>query len=189
LEYMQTQNYSESLLIFQKEAGVQEDASLGALTNILEKKWTSVLRLQKKIIEMESKMEEMTQELQAGSRIPTGQNNVDSEKLFPSKPEKYILKGHRGAINCVAFHPTFTMFASCSDDASIRLWDFESGQFERAMKGHTDQISCVSFDGTGRYLASASWDLTVKIWDLQLFACVKTLYGHEHNVSSVVFSP
>jgi len=81
------------------------------------------------------------------------------------------------------------MLASCGEDASIKLWDFESGQLEKTLKGHTAPITDVAFDNQGKYLASCSSDLTVKLWDLAEFICVKTLNGHDHSVSSIKFLP
>ena len=40
----------------------------------------------------------------------------------------------------VIFHPIFTNMISASEDASIKLWDFETGDYERTLKGHTDSV-------------------------------------------------
>ena len=69
-------------------------------------------------------------------------------------------------ITAVAFHPVYTMCASASEDASIKLWDFDSGKLECTLKGHTAQINSVSFDPTGEYLVSASADLMIKLWEV-----------------------
>ncbi len=44
---------------------------------------------------------------------------------LPKEPEKYTLQGHKGKISKVVVHPFYYMAASASEDASIRLWDFE----------------------------------------------------------------
>lgn len=33
-------------------------------------------------------------------------------------------KGHTNDVNCVAFHPTSNILASCSDDRTIKIWSF-----------------------------------------------------------------
>jgi platelet-activating factor acetylhydrolase IB subunit alpha len=43
--------------------------------------------------------------------------------------------------------------ASSSDDASIKLWDIETGKFESTLKGHTGNVNYVTFDPTGQFLA------------------------------------
>lgn len=52
----------------------------------------------------------------------------------------------------VVFHPVFSVFASASEDATIKLWDFETGDFERTLKGHTDSVQDVAFDSNGKML-------------------------------------
>ena len=34
------------------------------------------------------------------------------------------LSAHDSDVNCVKFHPTVRLLASCSDDMSIKLWGF-----------------------------------------------------------------
>lgn len=88
------------------------------------------------------------------------------------------------------FHPIYSVIASASEDATIKIWDYESGNYERTLKGHTDVVQDLAFDHTGRLLASCSADMSVRLWDFQeSYACLKTLQGHDHNVSSVSFTP
>lgn len=78
--------------------------------------------------------------------------------------------------------------ASASEDSTIKIWDYESAQYERSLKGHTGSVTSVAFSPSGDLLASASADMTAKIWDMTTFACTKTLRGHDHSVSTVLFS-
>lgn len=80
-----------------------------------------------------------------------------------------------------------SLIASGSEDSTIKLWDYESGQYERTLKGHTGSVTAVAFSPSGELLASASADMSAKLWDMSTFACVKTLRGHDHSVSAVVF--
>ena len=41
--------------------------------------------------------------------------------------------GHTEVITCVRFHPKYQLLASASEDASIRVWDAESGRLEKSM--------------------------------------------------------
>merc|ERR1712071_102790 len=97
--------------------------------------------------------------------------------------------GHKSPITAVKLHPNFVTLVTASEDATIKLWDFESGDFERTLKSHTDSVNSIDFDVSGKYLASSSADMTIKIWDFNSgdFECLKTLHGHDHNVSSVRF--
>ena len=56
---------------------------------------------------------------------------------------------------------------SSSEDATIKVWDFETGDYERTLKGHTDSVQDIAFDAQGKALASCSADMAVKLWDFQ----------------------
>lgn len=95
-------------------------------------------------------------------------------------------------MQCVAFHPVFSVFASGSEDATVKVWDFETGEYERTLKGHTNAVQAVAFNSAGTLLASTSADLSIKLWDFSTdgdYECLKTLRGHDHNVCGVVFAP
>lgn len=192
LEYLKNSNYPETAQLFQQESSTVLDANEkpnAAMSDILEKKWLAIYRLQKKVMELEAKIEQLTEELSSSSKFKKTLSEVDQDQLFPKIPSKFILQGHRAVVTHLSFHPQYSLLASCSEDASIKLWDFESGQFERTLKGHTGTVNYLTFDLQGKYLASCSSDLTIKLWDLVQFLCVKTLHGHEHSVSSVEFLP
>lgn len=167
------------------------------------------------VMELESKLSEAEKEFIEGA--PTRGKRSPSEWI-PRPPEKFSLTGHRAPINRVIFHPVFSLVVSASEDAtikvstvlerhsrseliyflfhtcfllfSVKVWDFESGDFERTLKGHTDSVQDIAFDVSGKLLASCSADMSIKLWDFhQSFACVKTMHGHDHNVNSVAFMP
>jgi platelet-activating factor acetylhydrolase IB subunit alpha len=66
----------------------------------------------------------------------------------------------------LSFHPFQDFLASSSEDASIRLWDYETGQCEKVLKGHSSKICQICFDAKGTLLASSAKDMTIKIWSL-----------------------
>ncbi|KAF9364572.1 protein with putative role during mitosis [Mortierella sp. NVP85] len=153
---------------------------------LLEKKWTSVIRLQKKIMDLEKQNTAMQEEL---SNAPV-RKVTSSVDWIPRPPERWTLSGHRDPITRVVFHPVFTVIASASEDSTIRISDYESGEYERTLKGHTKAVQDIAFDAKGNLLVSCSNDLSIKIWDLQQdYKCIKTLFGHDHSVSSVTFLP
>lgn len=84
-------------------------------------------------------------------------------------------------INFVFSFSLFFFFSSvmvtASEDATVKVWDYETGDFERTLKGHTDAVQDLSFDHTGKILASCSADMSIKLWDFHEFECVKTLTG------------
>ncbi|KYQ89824.1 putative dynein regulator [Tieghemostelium lacteum] len=187
LDYLDQSGYKIAFEEFKKESGIEPDFT--KKRGLLEQKWTTVVRLQKKVNELEQKVKQLEEELNNGGRGSGGSSRKGKEDALPRPPEKNVLSGHRNCINAVRFHPAFSLLVSASEDATMKVWDFDSGEFERTLKGHTNAVQDLDFDKTGQILASCSADLTIKLWDFQTYDCTKTLHGHDHNVSCVRFLP
>ncbi|CAB1347880.1 unnamed protein product [Coregonus sp. 'balchen'] len=173
-DYLRSNGYEEAYSTFKKEAELDVNEELDKkYAGLLEKKWTSVIRLQKKVMELESKLNEAKEEITLGG--PVAQKR-DPKEWIPRPPEKYALSGHRSPVTRVIFHPVFSVMVSASEDATIKVWDYETGDFERTLKGHTDSVQDISFDQTGKLLASCSADMTIKLWDFQGFECIRTMH-------------
>ncbi|KAI8827066.1 dynein regulator [Fimicolochytrium jonesii] len=188
LDYLHTNGLEKTFTALQSEAGLAQYSADGKqkYSGLLEKKWTSIIRLQRKIMEQETKIGQLEEEL---SKAPT-RRTTDTADWIPRPPHKHNLAGHRSPITRVAFHPVFSILASASEDATIKIWDYESGTFERTLKGHTKSVQDIAWDAKGGLLVSCAADLSVKLWDAQAdYQCIKTLHGHDHSVSSVAFSP
>lgn len=84
-------------------------------------------------------------------------------------------------------HPFYNIVASASEDASIRLWDYDQGELEKTLKSHSGIVNYLAFNPSGKQLASCSTDLSIKLWNLETYAVFKTLNGHEHEVSAVSY--
>ena len=136
--------------------------------------------------ELEAKLSEQEKEFISGA--PTREKRTPSEWI-PRPPEKYSLAGHRAPVIRVLFHPIFSVMISASEDATLKVWDFETGDYERTLKGHTDSVQDMAFDNAGKLLVSCAADMSIKLWDFTTYECTKTLMGHDHNVSSVAFVP
>jgi platelet-activating factor acetylhydrolase IB subunit alpha len=70
----------------------------------------------------------------------------------PKAPPRHTFSGHRSPITRVAFHPIFSLIATASEDSTIKIWDWETGEFERTLKGHTKEVKDVDFDIRGTRL-------------------------------------
>ncbi|KAJ2744020.1 Lissencephaly-1 [Coemansia sp. BCRC 34301] len=183
VDFLHTYGYTESATVFARESN-NEGFVAGPTDrhhNLLARKWTSVIRLQKKIIELESKVTKLQEEQPATRRPPT-------VEWLPRPPARSKLAQHRKPITRVRFHPQYPVLATASEDATIKLWDAESADFERTVKGHTKAVQDVVFDSKGTVMVTCSADLTLRVWDVAAdYKCTRTLYGHDHCVSAVCF--
>ncbi|KAI5309437.1 protein with putative role during mitosis [Ascosphaera atra] len=169
-----------------------DDTTTKKYEGLLEKKWTSVVRLQKKIMDLETRNAALQQELNTATPSTLSRRNADPTSWIPRQPAKHNLQSHREPVTCVAFHPIFSSLASGSDDSTIKIWDWELGELERTIKGHTRAVLDVDYGGPrgGTLLASCSSDLTIKLWDpSDEYKNIRTLPGHDHSVSAVRFVP
>jgi WD40 repeat protein len=99
------------------------------------------------------------------------------------------LRGHTGAVLCVAFSPDGSRVASGSFDNTITLWDVNRGVELHTLTGHTGRVTALAFSPDGKRLATASWDTTLKLWDPDTGKEIRTLKGHRNMVTGVAFSP
>jgi len=72
---------------------------------------------------------------------------------------------------------------SGSRDATLRVWDIESGHCLHVLIGHVAAVRCVQYDG--RRVVSGAYDYMVKIWDPESETCLQTLSGHTNRVYSL----
>jgi RNA polymerase sigma factor (sigma-70 family) len=81
--------------------------------------------------------------------------------------ELRCLKGHTGRINRLEFSPDGRWLLTSGMDATIRLWDLQTGQEKRRFEGHGDRVDGINFSADGRRFLSASWDWTIRLWDVE----------------------
>lgn len=97
-------------------------------------------------MDLESRNAALVAELASPTRATTSSS---SAPFIPRPPARHTLTSHRSPITRVAFHPVWTVLASASDDQTVKIWDWESGDMERTLKGHTKAVADVDFDPKG----------------------------------------
>lgn len=142
---------SKTAAMFREEGKL--DATTCSGKALLEKKWTSIVRLQKKVLDLESQLAAAKESAAApkpGAGLADSENGIGGEGFrgLPKAPAKSILSGHRGPVTCVTVHPVYSLLASGSEDATVKIWDYETAQYERTLKGHTQSVTAVAFDGS-----------------------------------------
>jgi WD40 repeat protein len=117
---------------------------------------------------------------------PRGQEAKNAGQLLRT------FQGHSRAVNNVSFSPDGKRLVSVSDDATVRIWEPNTGRELLILRGHGQHyVRGVAFSPDGKWLASAGCDQKVVLWD--------AASGHEvrtHDVNdggecavSVAFSP
>ncbi|KAL9715254.1 Lissencephaly-1 [Leucoagaricus gongylophorus] len=179
LDYLHANNYMSAFHSLRADTGCDYTPDPSSQSRaILEKKWTTIL-------DLESRNAALQDDL---STAPAKRANHTD--WLPRNPPAHTLTSHRAPITQVAFHPQYSVLASASEDATVKIWDWETGEFERTLKGHTKSVNDLNFDHKGHLLVTCSSDLFIKIWDSQSeYKNTKTFPGHEHSVSSVRFMP
>ena len=154
-----------------------------------------MVRLKKQVMELEKQAKQLKEDVACErcdgmSQLTSfGGSMRNLGDGLPREPAKYTLQGHRSKVTKIVVHPFYNLVASSSEDATIRLWDFEQGEHERTLKSHAGMVTFLAFNSNGKVLASSATDLTIKLWNLETFTVSKTLQGHEHEVSGISFLP
>lgn len=111
--------------------------------------------------------------------------------LLGHGPGKYKHSG----VTCLALSPDGKTLASGSLDATVKLWDADTGQDRATLKGHNEYLFSVAFSPDGKTLASAGGSTAkfntpgeIKLWDLVTGKERFSLTGHPHVVFAVAFS-
>ncbi|KAL7511304.1 hypothetical protein ACHAXN_011073 [Cyclotella atomus] len=172
----------------------KRSSSSSSSTPLLEKKWTAVPRLQKRVLELEKQLATNAKHT-AHRQNALGLDASDiagggRDRRFLPRVCAYTLQSHRSSVVTCAIHPIYTVAASGSEDGTIKLWDYESGDYLKTLRGHTNMVSGVDYSPSGVYLVSCSVDLSIKLWEVkEEYVCVRTLRGHDHTISDVKFVP
>jgi WD40 repeat protein len=97
----------------------------------------------------------------------TGVVRVWNVGKIGQRQEVTTLRGHRGAVTTVSFHPNASIIASSSVDKSIIIWDIGSTRLLKRFDDQGDFVSAVAFSPDGRHVASVNKTTTVKVWNIE----------------------
>ena len=99
--------------------------------------------------------------------------------------------GHTNTVTAVAFSPDGKQIISASADATIRVWDMQSGNAERVLS-HTAQVLSIAV--TDDLLAASDYDFETStshliLWNWRTGEQVRHFEGQHDVIYSVAFSP
>ncbi|XP_061387172.1 pre-mRNA 3' end processing protein WDR33-like [Musca vetustissima] len=103
------------------------------------------------------------------------QSNMNNVKMF---------QAHKEAIRGISFSPTDSKFVSCSDDGTLRIFDFLRCQEEKVLRGHGADVKCVHWHPQKGLIVSGSKDnqQPIKLWDPKSGTALATLHAHKSTV-------
>jgi len=83
-------------------------------------------------------------------------------------------RGHSNGVMCLQFDDEVLITGSY--DATVKVWDINTGQEIRTLTGHTKGIRCLQFEDSK--LWTGSLDGTIKIWNWRTGTLMQTLHSH-----------
>ena len=119
----------------------------------------------------------------------------------------YTRKAHDKDINAIAtsYSQSSPLFASASQDRTVKIWDADSGETIGVLRGHKRGVWSVAFAPNGMpaltqtesgnasssrgMIVTGSGDKTVRIWSLADYTCLRTFEGHANSILKVVWLP
>lgn len=116
----------------------------------------------------------------------------------------YTRKAHEKDINAIAVSPNASLFASASQDRTVKIWSMEEGEVQGILRGHKRGVWSVAFapkdtapisgdngpaSSSRGLVLTGSGDKTIKIWSLNDYSCLRTLEGHTNSVLKVLWLP
>mmetsp|Transcript_18706 Transcript_18706/g.30748 ORF Transcript_18706/g.30748 Transcript_18706/m.30748 type:complete len:418 (+) Transcript_18706:90-1343(+) len=114
-----------------------------------------------------------------GGIIKYWQTNMNNVKAF---------QGHNESLRDIRFCPTDLKFASCSDDSTLKVWDFETCKEERVLTGHGWDVKCIDWHPQKALIVSGSKDNQIKLWDSKTGKNLNTLHGHKNAIVKVLWN-
>eukprot|EP00817_Percolomonadidae_sp_ATCC50343_P004737 CAMPEP_0117422412 /NCGR_PEP_ID=MMETSP0758-20121206/3256_1 /TAXON_ID=63605 /ORGANISM="Percolomonas cosmopolitus, Strain AE-1 (ATCC 50343)" /LENGTH=383 /DNA_ID=CAMNT_0005205015 /DNA_START=86 /DNA_END=1234 /DNA_ORIENTATION=- len=186
-DYFVSQQLNEAASSFAKETQLNPTKSkVTTGSSKLESKWTNLLRLQKKVMDQQKRIQLLEDEL----------DDYKTGEIFKKKPSTVVYPhrvlhdcvGHRAPLHAVAIHPSEPTIATAGSDCTIKLWHALTGELVRSIQGHRQVVTALCWmpleDAV--LLVSASADLTIRLFNpsTPLEESI-SLTGHQHTVSDI----
>ncbi len=113
----------------------------------------------------------------------------------------YTRKAHDKDINAIDISPDSRLFASASQDRTVKIWTTEEGETIGVLRGHRRGVWSVKFAPQGTpiivgengpaagkgLILTGSGDKTLKLWSLSDYSCIRTFEGHTNSVLKVAW--
>ncbi|WP_392476665.1 AAA-like domain-containing protein [Nostoc sp. C110] len=118
--------------------------------------------------------------------------NLILQQIVDTVKERNRLEGHTAAIRNVSFRPNSDIFASGSDDSTVRIWNSKGEHLnEFSFDGPDDNVRGMCFSPSGEILAAGSTKGILKLWQVNSQGEGKeivSLEAHKATIRSVAFN-
>ncbi|MFM2028743.1 MAG: hypothetical protein RLZZ339_3460 [Cyanobacteriota bacterium] len=95
---------------------------------------------------------------------------------------------HNGVILQLAFAANETFIVSASNDKTLRIWSYYTGELKRTLIGHEEAVNTCAISPDSQIIASGSDDKTIKLWRFDHSYAYQTFIGDRVAVNSLAFS-
>jgi WD40 repeat protein len=131
-----------------------------------------------------------------------GEDAYGNENSHSAASRTYIqrewIEAHRGSVYCLDYHSKSKVFASGSNDKTVRLGKSDSPLLSPPMKGHTGTVRVLSFGratgGTGKgdtglhlVASGGAGDFKPRLWDVNTGSNHSVLTAHSACVHGIVW--
>lgn len=114
--------------------------------------------------------------LASASNLAVGDGNIKLWNVETGTLQRSLGKGLLSfRVSCVTFSPDGQTLASGNIDATIKLWQLNSGKVHSTLKGHGWDVNSVAFSRDGKILVSGGLDGAIKIWNWRTRELLHTL--------------
>lgn len=86
------------------------------------------------VMDLEARLDQALEDLKSGVR-PGREKGGNLDRVLPRAPAKAVLAGHRNPVTCVALHPLYSVVASSSEDATVKVRRSEENVVVGASRG------------------------------------------------------
>jgi translation initiation factor 3 subunit I len=116
---------------------------------------------------------------------------VEADRSLQTSEDVLTITGPQGRINRAMWGPLNKTIISAGEDATIRIWDAETGKLLKESDpetGHQKVITSMAKSADGSHFITGSHDKTAKLWDIRTLKVLKT-YTTERPVNAAAISP
>jgi polyadenylation factor subunit 2 len=108
------------------------------------------------------------------------QANMNNVKMFQGHIDTAPIRG-------LSFSPTDSKFTSCSDDRTVRIFDFVTSKEENVLLGHGSDVKCVDWHPHKSLIVSGSKDSQqpIILWDARNAKKITTLHAHKNTCTDL----